>query len=276
MRSFRKYQAQGNDFLVGSGETLSSTEVRALLSRRFGVGADGLILRGSSPKAARLFNGDGSEAGFSGNGVRALGLDWILYPDSTPSDAGSRRLPPPPLEIEVGLGERAYPLTLESQGNDGFEVSLRLSLEFVESKPFALEDLPSALQARLLRATWVDLGNPHLILEAEAPLPELAPELDQLRKESERFPTGINVSVLVEFPGREFQLDPFERGVGPTLSCASASLAAATCLQVAGLELKDGISIRLPGGELGIRSLGRELELKSMLREVAEVRWKAP
>jgi diaminopimelate epimerase len=73
-----KYQAAGNDFLLidnRSGDhSFSNEQVAALCHRRFGIGADGIILLNSDAQADfRMVyrNADGSES-FCGNGCRAV------------------------------------------------------------------------------------------------------------------------------------------------------------------------------------------------------------
>ncbi len=75
---FYKYQAAGNDFvLVDNREaklSFSTSQITKLCDRRFGIGADGLILLEKDPKLdfkMVYFNSDGSE-GFCGNGCRAI------------------------------------------------------------------------------------------------------------------------------------------------------------------------------------------------------------
>lgn len=74
--SFSKYHGTGNDFIIAdnrSGSFKPSSEiVQALCDRRFGIGADGLILIESHSDADFLmnyFNRDGSQS-FCGNGSR--------------------------------------------------------------------------------------------------------------------------------------------------------------------------------------------------------------
>lgn len=75
---FYKYQAAGNDFLLVDNRlgdlSFSSDQVAALCDRRFGIGADGIILLNTDPHADfRMVyrNADGSES-FCGNGCRAI------------------------------------------------------------------------------------------------------------------------------------------------------------------------------------------------------------
>ena len=74
--SFSKYQATGNDFILIDDRNqdfcLASDSIEKICHRRFGIGADGIILlqRGdSSFFRMRIFNSDGSEAESCGNGL---------------------------------------------------------------------------------------------------------------------------------------------------------------------------------------------------------------
>ena len=77
--TFYKYQGAGNDFLIAdnrSGELqLSTDQIAALCDRRYGVGADGLmLLENSAEYDFRMvyFNSDGSGGMMCGNGGRCM------------------------------------------------------------------------------------------------------------------------------------------------------------------------------------------------------------
>ncbi len=76
---FHKYQGTGNDFVIidnRNGDTLLSTEnIRFLCDRRFGIGADGLMLlntRAGYDFEMKYYNADGNESTMCGNGGRCL------------------------------------------------------------------------------------------------------------------------------------------------------------------------------------------------------------
>ena len=82
---FHKYQGTGNDFIIIQGlKTLPIETIQKLCDRRFGIGADGLILMNKSMEYSfdmLYYNSDGSMS-FCGNGSRcavqyARHMGWI-------------------------------------------------------------------------------------------------------------------------------------------------------------------------------------------------------
>ena len=77
---FSKYQGTGNDFIVidnrnGQYDNLSNHQVKALCDRRFGIGADGLMLLNNHEGydfEMKYYNADGRESSMCGNGGRCL------------------------------------------------------------------------------------------------------------------------------------------------------------------------------------------------------------
>jgi diaminopimelate epimerase len=76
---FSKYQGTGNDFVIIDNRdgsiTLSNAQIAFLCDRRFGVGADGLILLGTATGydfSMSYYNADGTEGTMCGNGARCL------------------------------------------------------------------------------------------------------------------------------------------------------------------------------------------------------------
>ncbi len=80
---FYKYQGTGNDFIIldnrkGEYSNLTTHQVNFLCNRRFGIGADGLMLLNLKPSydfEMKYYNADGRESSMCGNGGRCPGLN---------------------------------------------------------------------------------------------------------------------------------------------------------------------------------------------------------
>ena len=77
--AFYKYQGTGNDFIIIDNRTneinLTPLQVKKMCDRRFGIGADGLMLLGIEAGydfTMTYYNADGNESTMCGNGGRCL------------------------------------------------------------------------------------------------------------------------------------------------------------------------------------------------------------
>jgi len=234
---FEKYEGLGNDFIVvdAPDEGLMPPErVTRLCDRRFGVGADGvlLVLPPRSPGCdARMvvINADGSIPEMCGNGVRCVALHvaeargWIR---------GTVR-------VETDAGERAC--TLDETGM----VTVDMGVVRV------LEERTLEVEGRSLILTLADAGNPHAVLFgafARSEVERLGPRLATHGS----FPRGTNVEfAAVERDG--IDLVVWERGVGITLACGTGACATAAVACQKGLAARGRpVTVRLPGGRLDV------------------------
>lgn len=77
--NFSKYHGTGNDFIIIDNRdgsiNLSITQIKHLCDRRFGIGADGLMLLNSIADfdfEMKYYNADGAEGSMCGNGGRCI------------------------------------------------------------------------------------------------------------------------------------------------------------------------------------------------------------
>jgi diaminopimelate epimerase len=254
---FYKLQGAGNDFVLLDAFTqpLPSGEVaslaRRLCDRRFGVGADGLLIVEPSERAdyrMRLYNADGSEATMCGNGIRCVAR--YLWEHHCP-DAGS-------LAIETGAGVRR--VHRMSQGRFQVEMGVPRLMPSppVSPSPNRLGEGEQAVplshavgEGQGVRANFVHTGAPHLVLFVDSvdafPLETLGAQLER----HPQFPDRVNVSVAqVEAPNR-VRARVWERGAGATLACGTGACA----IVVAGVQmgmLEREARVQMPGGTLEV------------------------
>jgi diaminopimelate epimerase len=234
-----KYEALGNDFLVlvdwRRKRRFDDELATSLCDRHRGVGADGLIRisAGDHGGALRmdLYNGDGSSAPTSGNGLRCAVL--------CARDAG--RVVADRLVVETAAGD--VEASLEPADGE-IPARVRVGMGIVRVEPLATSPL------RDWRAYRVDVGNRHLVLIGGAPgdvdLAAVGPPLER------GVPGGQNVEFVGCREGSdELDLVVWERGVGLTLACGSGSVAAAVAAHLAGFVGRV-VVVHNPGGDLAV------------------------
>jgi len=239
-----KHHGLGNDFLVlldlDGIHPVSPERAVALCDRRTGVGADGLLRvtagRGEAHVTMQLLNADGSVAEMRGNGIRCVAQAVF--------QAGLAR--PPVLRVATYAGVRT--VTVLARMGSGQH---RMSVEMGPAKVVGPE--PEWVEGDVLRATRVDLGNPHVVLQWSGPS---LPQLDELVAIGGRIdaatPGGANVEILLP-SGTAGALDMvvYERGVGPTQACGTG--ACAVVAAGADWELCGPITtVHMPGGAVEV------------------------
>ncbi len=217
---FHKFSGAGNDFILGDNRQGAWNVAplprlaRGLCRRGLSVGADGLVLLETSTKAhlrLRLFNPDGSETPFCGNGARCAARYAFL------KVAAGRSM-----SLETGAGvvsARVLP--------DG-RVEVEVPLPPEEPVPVEVS-LP---QGRV-PALRVTAGVPHLVVfvrdVSAVPVASLGATL---RRAPEGGPDGANVDFVSVGGGPPYPLRTFERGVeGETLACGTGAVAVAYALR---------------------------------------------
>lgn len=202
--AFRKYQATGNDFVMidnRKGDFNPQKDMVArLCDRRFGIGADGLILLESHESGVvkmRYFNSDGGEATFCGNGGRAFAA------------------------FAAALGITDNPLVFVA--SDGLHTAAVMESEHpVYYVELAMRDV------EVLNPELIDTGSPHHVVTVDD-VSEVNVEAEgkHLRNDPGFAPGGCNVN-FSEFSGNQIRIRTYERGVEQeTLSCGTGATATA-------------------------------------------------
>jgi diaminopimelate epimerase len=215
-----KLAGYGNDFLlVDCMARPLGLDPRVLARhachRQLGVGADGLILiepaKGAADFAARLFNRDGSDAEFSGNGGRCIAR----------------------FGHELGLGGAALSFeTLAGLIDAEIEGAV---VRLVMPTPHGLElGRRIDVHGREIEVHIIDTGVPHAVLFVDNVEDTDVVGLGRAIRRHRAFPRGANVDFVAVGPDR-LRMRTYERGVeDETLACGTGSVAAAVVAHLLG------------------------------------------
>ena len=237
-QSFYKMTGSGNDFVMLDGRSTRAAEwpaqrIRDVCDRRFGIGADGLVILTPEPaERVRMdfWNCDGSRARMCGNAALC----------STRLSARLELAPARGMHLVTGAG------TIPSRCLPGTPDLAELSLpDVLLPRPAGV--LPEPGEAWALLTT---VGVPHLvILVKDLEGPDLMERGRRLRFDPALGPEGANANFIGRLPepkGGGWGLRTYERGVeGETLACGTGAVAAAIALAHQGLvALPLGLSCR--------------------------------
>jgi diaminopimelate epimerase len=258
---FTKMHGAGNDFIVVDAIhqdlNLSTEQWRRLADRRFGIGADQILVVERPVSAGvdfryRIFNSDGSEVEQCGNGARAFArfvsdkglsgetsirvetMKGIIAPrleadGSVTVDMGAPRLDPAEVPFDAaGIEGRA-------EGED--------------------TTWPLSVDGKTVFVSVVSMGNPHAVQVVDnvdtAPVETMGPAIET----HARFPNKVNAGFMQVVDRHHVKLRVFERGAGETLACGTGACAAV----VAGIRrglLDSPVRVSARGGELSIAWAG--------------------
>ncbi|MDP9045330.1 MAG: diaminopimelate epimerase [Pseudomonadota bacterium] len=259
---FTKMQGAGNDFVVLDGTRgaveLTPQQVQKLGDRRFGVGADQILLvePGREPGidfGYRIFNGgSGDEVEHCGNGARCF-VRFVI--EHGLSDRRSLRV-------------RTVNNTLELHLQDDGRVTVDMNSPVfdVARAPFDPRGLvprevggfalwPLEVDGRPIELAVLSMGNPHavqLVGDVDtAPIERVGP----LVEGHARFPKRVNAGFMQIVDRAFVRLRVYERGAGETLACGTGACAAV----VAGIRLgllDARVDVATRGGRLTVEWAG--------------------
>jgi diaminopimelate epimerase len=232
---------------------------RAVSDAATGLGGDGLVVVGSDPEGTwsmRIFNRDGSEAEFCGNGVRALGKYLFDRGRVGRHFSVTTRAGPVRLAVLQTRGRRAQTLS----------VAVRRPRVLDTASPF-----PVTVAGEELRLWRVNAGNPHAVLFGSGRLPAHT-WLRRVGREVSVHPVflgGVNFHAAAVRSAEDVRVWHFERGSGETRACGSGALAVWAAGQTAGV-LAPRVCVRTPGGVLQVEALpDDEVLLSGPAREIS-------
>jgi diaminopimelate epimerase len=225
---FSKYQGTGNDFILidnrhGQCDNLSQSDIQFYCDRRFGIGADGLILIQLCSDAAFemvYFNADGSQS-FCGNGARCA----VHF-------AGS-----------LGIDTRS----VQFKAIDGFHHAAQCGDEV----KIHMQDVHEIVKDG--QDFVLNTGSPHYVNFNSDHSTETVVDFGKSIRYSEKYRSeGINVNLL-SVENDVIRVATYERGVeDETLSCGTGVTACALVYALESQTMNHRVKVRTKGGNLEV------------------------
>ncbi len=227
--AFNKYQGTGNDFIIIDNRDSKfnpgdSRLINKLCDRKFGIGADGLILIKETPEfdfEMVYFNSDGFEGSMCGNGGRCA-ADFA---------------------IKSGIAAK----NLKFKAIDGIH-------EAVAEEGLIRLKMNNVDKIRLVKSNYfINTGSPHYVkFTGELENFDVYNEGKRIRQSAEFLPGGTNVN-FVEPEINGIYVRTYERGVeNETLSCGTGVTAAAIASVLSGHFVSGPVNVRTKGGNLRV------------------------
>ena len=227
---FYKYQGTGNDFVMIDNRSLTFPKkniqlINRLCDRRFGVGADGLILlEPAEGYDFRMvyFNADGNEGSMCGNGGRCL----VAFAD----------------QLGVIKNETTF-IAVDGEHyatiNNGIVSLKMIDIDTVNSND---------------KYSFLNTGSPHHV-EFSNNISKIDVKTvgSKIRYGAPYFEKGTNVNFAEQISDDSFKVRTFERGVeDETLACGTGVTAVAIAANSTNITAKNHLKIEVLGGNLEV------------------------
>lgn len=230
--TFYKYQGTGNDFIIIDNRSLNidkadTKSVAQLCDRRFGIGADGLILLENHDTVdfkMVYYNADGNESSMCGNGGRCI-VHFARFLGIITSEAT--------FEAIDGLHKAVIDLD-----------NVKLQMKDVDGISKQNDDV------------MLDTGSPHYVTLIEEGLHTMnVEESGAAIRNSDMFKSeGINVNFVEPKSENIFSVRTYERGVeAETLSCGTGVTAVAIAMHNLNLTKSNLVTLNTQGGTLQVK-----------------------
>lgn len=228
--NFYKYQGTGNDFvMIDNREDVFPKDnvklVSFLCDRRFGIGADGLILLENDKTTdfkMVYYNSDGRQSTMCGNGGRCI-VAFANYLEIVDKNTSFMAV------------DGLHHATIEN-GIVGLEMQ---NVNEIKEKPNSL---------------FLNTGSPHHVQLVDG-----LKDFD-VRKEGEKLRYGLygeqgsNINFVGQAGEDTFNVRTYERGVeDETLSCGTGVTAVALAMHHSGKTKSNTVKIVTPGGNLEVK-----------------------
>lgn len=253
---FVKMHGTGNDFIflldldnkyVGQESKLA----RKLCHRRFGIGADGIVLVRKSHIAdvkMVIVNSDGSSANMCGNAIRCFGK-YVFE-----NNIINKKI----ITVETGDGVKELELSINNDKRVETvkvymgEISFDGSLIPLKNKD-KLIDEDIVINGKNYRVSSILVGVPHTVVFIDDENYDVT-EGKYIEK-YELFEEGTNVNFVKVIDDENILVKTWERGAGATYSCGTGCSASVVICNKLNLT-KEKVNVKVPGGMLRIELEG--------------------
>lgn len=236
---FTKMVASGNDFVVidctcQSPVASCQSLAKKICDRKYGVGADGLLLLEKSKRAnfkMRVFNPDGSEPNMCGNGARCAALCFKTH---------NLQLKTHNLRFETKAG------TIEAEVKNGV-VKLKIT------DPTDLwPNIDLNIGSQFYKVHYISTGVPHTVFfVGNVDTINVKEVGKQIRYHKQFQPAGTNANFAQILNSKALKVRTYERGVeDETLACGTGSVAAALLSHYLKLTNKSPVLVETKSGEI--------------------------
>ena len=229
--TFYKYQGTGNDFVMIDNRqaTFPVSNVKlieSLCDRRFGIGADGLILLENDTQAdfkMVYFNSDGNQSTMCGNGGRCI-------------VAFAKKLKIIDNQAAFNAIDGLHHATIAA------DQMISLQMKNVES----INVTP--------KYVFLDTGSPHHVeMVSDLKNFDVKQNGAEIRYSTLYGKSGSNVNFVEQINENTFAIRTYERGVeDETLSCGTGATAVAIAMRKIGKTDSNDININVQGGNLSV------------------------
>lgn len=247
---FTKMHGLGNDFVLVNGFTQELPKdifqlAKEVCHRRFGIGADGLILALPSHTDTirmRILNSDGTEAEMCGNGIRCLALFAKAEGIVKEND----------FTVETLAGS----IGIHVQEDTGLvQVDMGHPVLYAPDIPVIGEGKVIGQPIQLLDKTFsftaVSMGNPHSVIFVDDverfPIETYGP----VSEKHPFFPAKVNTEFVQVLSPQKVRMRVWERGCGQTMACGTGACATVVAAILNGLTERT-VEVVLDGGSLQI------------------------
>lgn len=257
--NFIKMQGLGNDFIfiIDYENEIVSEEIeiaKRVCHRKFGVGADGLvIIRKSNIADAKMviINSDGSRANMCGNAIRCF-AKYLYEMGVVSKDVVS---------IETGDGVKNVKLTINSR-NKVELVRVNMGKPSFNGNDIHIKNKDSLINERVningkeYKLSSLLMGVPHTIIIDNSG--EYNVHEGRHIEKNKLFIEGTNVNFVKIINENNIEVRTWERGAGSTLACGTGCCASVVALEKLGL-CSNKVNVVTLGGNLLVEIIDEEV-----------------